>query len=93
MFTTMTYTGRSAKIESDLALLEEAILLVELDQLEGGTSTITLLLGKLVPLVKTALAVFLLNRHGAGALSRGVFPTDVVEQDDLVTFWFTPGAL
>lgn len=66
----ITYTGRSAKIESDLALLEEAILLVELDQLEGGTGTITLLLGKLVPLVQTALAVFLLNRHGVGALSR-----------------------
>lgn len=66
-----TYTGRSAKIEGDLALLEEAILLVKLDQLEGGTGTITLLLGKLIPLVQTALAVFLLNRHGVGALSRG----------------------
>jgi len=59
-----TYTGRSAKIEHDLALLQEAILLVELDQLESGTSTITLLFGKLVPLVETAFAVLLLNRHG-----------------------------
>jgi hypothetical protein len=63
-----TYSGRSAEIEHDLALLEEAIFLVELDQLEGGTRAVSLLLGKLVPLVETALAVLLLDRHGAGCV-------------------------
>lgn len=67
---TTTYTGRGAQIEHDLALLEEAIFLVELDQLEGGSGTIPLFLGELVPLVETALAVLLLDRHGS---SRGVF--------------------
>jgi hypothetical protein len=59
-----TYTGRGAEIEHDLALLEEAIFLVELDQLEGGSGTVPLFLGELVPLVETALAVLLLDRHG-----------------------------
>jgi len=59
-----TYSGGGAKIEHDLALLEEAIFLVELDQLEGGTGAVPLLLGELVPLVETALAVLLLDRHG-----------------------------
>lgn len=36
-----TYTWRSAKIQQDLTLLEEAILLVKLDKLESGTSTIS----------------------------------------------------
>ncbi len=63
-----TYSGRRAEIEHDLAFLEEAILLVELDQLESGTSTVSLLLGELVPLVKTAFAVLLLNRHSSESL-------------------------
>lgn len=36
-----TYTWRSAKIQQDLTLLEEAILLVKLDKLESSTSTIS----------------------------------------------------
>ena len=72
-----TYSGRRAEIEHDLALLEEAILLVELDQLEGGTRAVSLLLGELVPLVETALAVLLLDRHGAGCLSQAMRPLSV----------------
>jgi hypothetical protein len=63
-----TYPWRCAEIQRDPALLEEAILLVELNELEGGTSAVPLLLGELVPLVETALAVLLLDRHGAGSL-------------------------
>lgn len=58
-----TYTWGGAKIQQDLALLEEAIFLVELDQLEGGTSSVTLFFGELVPLVKTTFSVLLLDRH------------------------------
>jgi len=61
-------TGSSAKIEHDLALLEEAIFLVELDQLESSTSSVSLLLGEFVPLVETTFAVFLLDRHRVIAL-------------------------
>ena len=63
-----THPWRGAKIDKDLALLEEAIFLVQLHELERRTGTITLLLGELVPLVETALAVLLLNCHGAGSL-------------------------
>lgn len=59
-----TYTGSGTKIQQDLALLEETIFLVELDQLEGGTSAVSLLFGKLVPLIKTTFSVLLLDRHG-----------------------------
>lgn len=58
-----SYTGGSTQIQQDLALLQEAILLVQLDDLEGSTGTITLLLGQFVPLIQTAFAVFLLDRH------------------------------
>lgn len=61
-------TGSGAKIEHDLALLEEAIFLVELNQLESSTSSVTLLLGEFVPLVETTFAVFLLDRHIVVAL-------------------------
>lgn len=50
-------TGRSAQIDQDLALLEEVVLLVELDQLEGGTGAVALLLGQLIPLVETAFSM------------------------------------
>lgn len=59
-----TYTWRSAEIQQDLALLEEAIFLVELNELEGSTGSVTFLLGELVPFVKTTLSVLLLDRHG-----------------------------
>lgn len=59
-----TYSRRSAEIQQDLALLEESILFVQLDQLEGGTGSVTFLFGEFVPLVKTALSMLLLDRHG-----------------------------
>lgn len=61
---TGTYTRGGTEIQQDLALLEEAIFLVELDQLEGGTGAVSLLLCELVPLVETTLSVLLLDRHG-----------------------------
>lgn len=60
----ITYTWRGAEIQEDLALLEEAIFLVQLDQLEGGTGAVSLFLCELIPLVETALSVLLLDRHG-----------------------------
>lgn len=58
-----TYTWSGAKIQKDLALLEKAILLVELDQLESGTGSVALLFGEFVPLVETTFSVLLLDRH------------------------------
>jgi hypothetical protein len=52
-----TYSWCRAQIDQHLALLQEAILLVQLDQLEGGTRTVALLFRKLIPLVETAFAV------------------------------------
>lgn len=60
----VTYPWRSTEIQQNLALLEEPILLVELDQLERGSGSVAFLLGKLVPFVKTTLSVLLLDRHG-----------------------------
>lgn len=60
----MTYPGSGTQIQQDLTLLEEAIFLVELDELEGGTGSVSLLLRKLVPLIKTTLSVLLLDSHG-----------------------------
>lgn len=54
---------RGAKIEHDLALFEESILLIQLDQLEGGSGPVPLLLGEFIPFIKTAFTVLLLDRH------------------------------
>lgn len=62
----VTHSWGGAKIQQDFALLEEAIFLVELDELEGGTGSVSLFFRKLVPLVKTTLSVLLLDRHGFG---------------------------
>jgi hypothetical protein len=58
-----TYTRRGAKVQNDLALLEEAILLVELDKLESSSSTISFLFRKSVELVQTTFTEPLFNRH------------------------------
>lgn len=60
-----TYSRRGAKIQQDFALLQEAILFVQLNQLECSTGTVTFFFCKLVPLVKTAFAVLFLDRHDA----------------------------
>lgn len=56
-------SGGSAKIQQDLALLEEAILLVQLYELKSGSGSVALFLGKFVPLVKTTLSSLLLETH------------------------------
>jgi hypothetical protein len=58
-----THTWGRAKIQEDLALLQKAIFLVQLNELEGGSGSVALLLGKLVPLVQATLAVLLLDSH------------------------------
>lgn len=58
-----TYTRRCAKIQEDFALLQEAILFVQLNKLECGSGSVAFLFSKLVPLVQTALAMFFLYRH------------------------------
>lgn len=69
-----TYTRRGAKVQNDLALLEEAILLVELNKLESSSSTISLLFCKSVELVQTAFTEPLFNRH-------------LVDVEDKKTIW------
>lgn len=64
----ITHTWRSAKVQEDFTLLQKSILLVQLDQFESSSSTISLLLGKFIPLIQTALAVFLLDRHGGESI-------------------------
>ena len=59
-----TYSRGSTKVKKNLALFQESILLIQLDELESGTSTISLLLSKLVPLVQAAFAMLLLDGHG-----------------------------
>lgn len=67
----ITYTRCSAKIQEDLALLKEAILLVQLNKFESGSGTISFFLGEFVPLIQTAFAVLLLDRHGCGTDCEG----------------------
>jgi hypothetical protein len=50
-------TGRGTQIDKTSRLLEETIFLVQLDQLEGGTSAVTLLFGEMVVLIQTRLRV------------------------------------
>jgi len=52
-----THSRRSAKIDEDFALLQDMVLLVQLDKLEGCTSAVALFLCELVPLVETTFAV------------------------------------
>jgi hypothetical protein len=58
-----TYSRGSAKINEDFAFLQKVKFLVQLNDFEGGTSTVSLLFGKLVPFVQAAFAVLLLDTH------------------------------
>jgi hypothetical protein len=49
--------GRGAQIDKTFGILEEGVLLVELDQLEGGTGTVALFFGEVVVFVETTFAV------------------------------------
>ena len=63
-------TWRCAKIDDALGIGQNVVLLVQLDQLEGGTGTVTVLLRHEVELIETPLGVlFLLSWHGS-SLSR-----------------------
>jgi hypothetical protein len=50
-------TGRGTQIDETSRLLEEAILLVQLDQLEGGTGAVALLFGEMVVFIQTRFRV------------------------------------
>ncbi len=63
-----THSWGGAEIQHDFALLEEAILFVQLDQFEGSSGAVALLFGELVPLIETAFAVLLLDGHIDGSL-------------------------
>ena len=52
-------TWCSAEINDDLGSTEEVILLVELDELEGSSGSVAVLLGHMIILIKTSLRVFL----------------------------------
>ena len=57
-----TYSRRGAEIDEHLALLQKVKLLVQLDELEGGTSAIALLFGELVPFVDSTFPVLRIRR-------------------------------
>lgn len=44
-------------------MLEELVLFVKLDELEGGTGSVTFFFGQVVVLVKPRFGVLLLDRH------------------------------
>ena len=52
-------TWCSAEINDDLGSTEEVILLVELDELEGSTGSVAVLLGHVIVLVQASLRIFL----------------------------------
>ena len=52
-------TGSGAKIDEALGSLEEVILLVELDELEGCTRPVAVFFGEMIILIKTSFCVFL----------------------------------
>jgi hypothetical protein len=52
-----TYSWGSTQINKHFGLLQEVILFVQLDKLEGSTGSIALFLCELVPFVETAFAV------------------------------------
>jgi len=56
-------TGRGTQIDKTSRLLEEAIFLVQLDQLEGGTSAVALLFGEMVVFIQTRFRVLLVDSH------------------------------
>jgi hypothetical protein len=58
----LTYSGRGAEIDEDLALLQKVKLLVQLDELEGSTRAIALLFGELVPFVDSTFPVLRIRR-------------------------------
>lgn len=68
----LTYSGSSAEIQQDLGLFQKAILFVQLNQLEGGSGSVSLLLGQFIPFIETAFAVLLLDTHGCEVGGIGV---------------------
>jgi hypothetical protein len=50
-------SGRGTQIDETFCVLEKRVLLVELDQLEGGTGTVALFFGEVVVFVETTFAV------------------------------------
>jgi hypothetical protein len=55
----ITHPRCSTQIEQYFAFLQEAIFLIELYQLECGTSSVAFLLGELIPFIQTAFAMLL----------------------------------
>jgi hypothetical protein len=62
-----TYPGCSTKIQQDFALLQETVFLVQLDQFEGSSGSVSLFFGQFVPLIQTTLAMLLLDTHDGGS--------------------------
>lgn len=54
-----TYSGCRAKIQQDLTLFKEAILLIQLDKLERSSSPVPFLFCEFVPLIQTPFAMLL----------------------------------
>ena len=79
-------TRRRAQIDKRLRLRQKVVLLVQLDQLEGGTTPVPHCLRKLIELVKTILCLLLFSRHlcflfCVGTLEAGVYDLMGFERD------------
>jgi hypothetical protein len=54
-----TYSWSGTQVNEHLALLQKVVLLIQLDQLEGSSGSIALLLGQTIVLIETAFAMLL----------------------------------
>lgn len=81
----LTYSRSSTEIQQDFGLFQKAILLVQLNQFEGGSGSVSLLLGQFIPFIETTLAVLLLDTHGCEVGGIGV-----VWRNDLEVSMRTP---
>jgi hypothetical protein len=63
IFQTKTYSRRSTKIQQDSTLLQKSVFLVQLDQFERSSGSVSLLLGQLIPFIKATFSMLLLDTH------------------------------
>ena len=75
-------TWSGAEIHHAFGLAEEVVLLVQLDELEGGTGAEALLLGHVIELIKTALSLlcFLWHVQKCNKLNRNIINISLSKQ-------------
>lgn len=60
----LTYPGGRAKIQKNLALLQETVLLIQLHQLKRRSCSVSLFLCQVIPLIQTTFSVLLESQYG-----------------------------